>query len=159
MLYHYSDAPLVFDPSRTYKQEGNFFKPRGLWISDESEGSFGWREWCLGEQFGRLTCRSVVTLQRDANVLRVQSVSDLLEFTRTFRLNPPRYRGDDSIDWPRVVRAYAGIIITPYQWSMRNNLMWYYSWDCASGCVWDLKAIESVTQDVGYVPTPLKEED
>ena len=24
------------------------------------------------------------------------------------------------------------------------KLLWYHGWDCASGCIWDLKAIDSI---------------
>lgn len=53
----------------------------------------------------------------------------------------PRY---EYIDWASVCRAYQGIVISPYFWSRRMGPMWYYSWDCASGVIWDADAIESV---------------
>jgi hypothetical protein len=28
---------------------------------------------------------------------------------------------------------------------LRMGLMWYYGWDCASGCIWDTSVIERVT--------------
>ena len=46
------------------------------------------------------------------------------------------------IDWPKVAERYDGIIIAPYQWSRRlDGPMWYYGWDCASGCVWRARAV------------------
>ena len=49
-----------------------------------------------------------------------------------------------EIDWKKVKSKYQGIIIAPYQWSCRLNLdsNWYYGWDCASGCIWDLDCIK-----------------
>ena len=41
-------------------------------------------------------------------------------------------------------RRVDGIIIAPYQWYCRMTVDWYYTWDCASGCIWNLDAIESV---------------
>lgn len=54
-----------------------------------------------------------------------------------------------TIDWFQVVRNFPGIIIAPYLWERRNSnrsnwdSCWYYGWDCASGCIWDLRCIES----------------
>ena len=47
------------------------------------------------------------------------------------------------IDWHAVAQAYAGIEIAPYCWSLRfeYEFLWYYGWDCASGCVWELSAV------------------
>ena len=36
------------------------------------------------------------------------------------------------------------MFITPYQWELRFELDWYYGWDVASGCVWNLSVIESM---------------
>ena len=38
---------------------------------------------------------------------------------------------------------YQGIIIAPYLWTRRHHEStgWYYSWDCASGVIWDARAI------------------
>ena len=51
------------------------------------------------------------------------------------------------IQWDRVAERYQGIVITPYIWSRRlePETHWYYPWDCASGCIWDGEAVESIT--------------
>lgn len=38
--------------------------------------------------------------------------------------------------------------ITPYCWPARMDpdLIWYYGWDCASGCIWDASTIHQVTR-------------
>jgi hypothetical protein len=50
------------------------------------------------------------------------------------------------IDWSKVAAKHQGIIIAPYCYARRltYHTAWYYGWDCASGCIWDLKAIQSV---------------
>jgi hypothetical protein len=53
------------------------------------------------------------------------------------------------IDWQRVAEQHQGIIITPYQWECRYSIDWYYIWDCASGCIWDPDAIESIAPQTG----------
>jgi hypothetical protein len=49
------------------------------------------------------------------------------------------------IDWEMVCGEYDGIIISPFCWERRLEVMWYYTWDCASGCVWNLSAVIGVT--------------
>jgi hypothetical protein len=55
------------------------------------------------------------------------------------------------IAWDRLRERYQGLIVTPYIWERRLTMgngpdaMWYYFWDCASGCIWDPAAIASVT--------------
>lgn len=55
---------------------------------------------------------------------------------RLFRKN-----GEDRefIDWGLFAGAGGGgIEICPYLWDFRmSTSMWYYSWDVASGCIWD----------------------
>lgn len=43
-----------------------------------------------------------------------------------------------GIDWKAVAKEYDGIEIDPYQYERRfsEGFLWYYGWDCASGCVW-----------------------
>ncbi len=50
------------------------------------------------------------------------------------------------IDWIKVAKQYAGLIIAPYQWGYRlePGTHWYYGWDCASGCIWDASVIERI---------------
>jgi hypothetical protein len=39
------------------------------------------------------------------------------------------------------------LLITPYIWSCRLDFNWYYTWDCASGCFWDVSCLHRI-------PTP-----
>lgn len=51
-----------------------------------------------------------------------------------------------SIAWEKVeADGFYGIEINPYLWQRRlDGGMWYYGWDCASGVVWNEKAILDV---------------
>ena len=62
-------------------------------------------------------------------------------------MGEPEYFGKLAIRWQDVALDYQGILIAPYQWSLRldKDFRWYYMWDCASGCIWDLSAIASLT--------------
>lgn len=63
----------------------------------------------------------------------------------THRYGIPGFFGSPMINWPAVAIEYQGVIVAPYSWERRNS--WYYPWDCASGCIWDAAAIESITVD------------
>lgn len=148
-LRHYAGAPVEMDWSMPYVQRGlgAYNKPRGLWVT--IPGDDDWPTWCAAENFGadRLTHVHEVVLVADANVLELTTPDALDEFSRDYGVDVPWGPGyyDLCIDWVRVAREFAGIIIAPYQWGQRMSLNWYYGWDVASGCIWDLTAIESVT--------------
>ena len=70
------------------------------------------------------------------------------------------YQGNESeyhIRWQEVVDRYAGILISPYIYSARYDLRWYYPWDVASGCIWNwrgIKEIKLLAQREGTPPAP-----
>ncbi len=142
-FYHYSSSSFVLDASRRYEQRDHF-KPKGLWLSAESGHEDGWKDWCESESFAleSLAHRTQIFLHPDANVLRIKDASALEEFSRRY------YRHVDhslrEIDWSTVASLYAGIIIAPYIYEKRldHDVFWYYSWDCASACIWDLSVVE-----------------
>lgn len=132
-LFHYSSQPFVLDRTRTYTQR--HFKPCGLWLSVGDD----WKQWCEKEEFhlAGLTHRTPIVLRSDAN-LRV--ISDLFQFDTFTAKYQNQWAPFDPIDWPRVVEDYDGIIIAPYFWDRRMT-HWYYSWDCASACIWNIKCL------------------
>lgn len=141
-LSHYTATPLGLDPERQYVQSAMNVKPVGLWVS--VDGPDDWPAWCRGEEWGvgSLAHRTPITLAADADVLVLRTKADLLAFTL-------KYGGQMSreflwIDWPQVAADHDGLIIAPYIWSLRfdSRTSWYYGWDCASGCIWNLAAIE-----------------
>lgn len=53
-------------------------------------------------------------------------------------------RNQWPVDWARVAKQWDGIIIAPYIYSRRfDGPFWYYGVDCASGCIWNLDAIDT----------------
>lgn len=148
-LTHYSAERV----KRVYSSEQNTgpsFKPHGLWVSVDEDGD-GWADWCRGEDFRLESLRYVhnVNLWRDANILHLRSGIDLDDFTNIYAES---FGGGDAlyaplyICWDRVAEEYDGILISPYQWSRRldDRAPWYYSWDCASGCIWQANAVSSI---------------
>lgn len=143
-LIHYSSQPLELNAC-SYIQT-RIHKPAGLWVSVEGyPDDMNWRDWCLGENFRleNLVYRHEVKLKRkEFDILHLYDAADIEYFTKEYGLE----RGT-QIDWKKLTKFYKGIIIAPYCWACRLNhkTFWYYSFDCASGCIWDLSAIESFT--------------
>lgn len=146
-LMHFSAEPITaLDRTRNYGSGyGSLTKPGGFWVSVEGNGD-GWSDWCRDEQFSldRLTYPHEVTLAASARILRITTPGGIYAFTAKYGTD--RFPMGLEIDWARVAETYQGILITPYQWSCRlgDGSAWYYGWDCASGCIWDLAAIDSI---------------
>ncbi len=152
-LRHYSQDPdFAFDRTLDYSGKlKRWDKPSGFWVSVLGEDD--WKTWCQAEDFrtGSLDNEHTVTLAPEARILLIDTLEGLHRFTRLYDCTPAadtrRYgwRGD-RIAWDHLVNFYDGIIIAPYQWPARlaNETAWYYGWDCASGCIWNLEAIRTV---------------
>jgi len=143
---HYSPTSIhQFRRSRIGQvmSDSPYQKPHGFWITDDSDQC--WKSWCVDEGFHlhRLTYKHEVVLD-ESRVRIIQSEADIVAFTHAYQQLHYRRRGDSPIDWPKVAHEYAGVIITPYQWSVRLEFDWYYGWDCAGGVIWDGTAIKSV---------------
>lgn len=157
-LLHYTEEPLAYDSARTYEQSKprSFGKPVGFWVSVQGEDD--WPSWCIDNEFATYTLKHVseVTLAPDANVLMLDTVDAIVDFHDSLsvedtsgwlphtRLGKEYVWKSRPIDWTPITDLYDGIIIAPYQWSCRMKYDWYYGWDVASGCIWNLRAIGSV---------------
>jgi hypothetical protein len=151
MWLKYSDGPILngeqWDRNQSDSQSSHT-KPRGFWITDDSDSC--WKSWCVGEQWGLggLTHKHRIDLD-ESNVLilrgeyQVRAFSREYGFARHWGGPDDRKWRDWCIDWRKVAARHDGIIIAPYVWSLRleDGFMWYYGWDCASGCIWNARAI------------------
>lgn len=145
-LSHYSrDGALMLNALPRGNRDGRatfYGKPAGLWVS--VDGHDDWPHWCAAEEFSIGAYRYRVTLAPGANILRLTCAADLDEFTAAYGVPDALHTSCLAIDWDRVALPYQGLLIAPYVWQRRFELMWYYGWDCASGVIWDRSAIESV---------------
>lgn len=154
-LTHYAADVMVFDRSRIYRQPELFVygKPEGLWVS--VDGADDWPAWCREESFAvhRLQVAHRVVLEPGANVLHLDDLPGLHAFTARFAEQDdftrrfPRRAKDPAkwpINWARVADVFDGVIVAPYQRRARPRYDWYYGWDCASGCIWNLDAVAGV---------------
>lgn len=154
MWLKYYNGPLSLDkveaPPEQEIYKSSYTKPRGFWITDDTENC--WRSWCVSQKFslGMLTHKHEVTLD-EGNILILRQLYDLDDFSEQWGIakwwgpdgEPRKYR-DWVIDWDKVVARYDGLIITPYIWERRMEHNWYYGWDCASGCIWKPSAIKTI---------------
>lgn len=135
-LYHYSEQPLkeVQKPENKYK----YFKPNGLWVSDDDD--YSWKEWCKDNDFRveKLKYKTEIILKPCANILIIDTLDKLDAFHNEYDGDNDRF----GLAWPLVAERYDGIIISPYRHERRLQYLWYYGWDCASGCIWNPDVIE-----------------
>lgn len=154
------------------KNDISFFKPRGLWITPEYAAQ-NWFDWCMGEDFRKAELNFIhdVKIKPNANLLRLENVPDLDQFTKQYgySLMAEHYTTEltkhsdymrsrrDAIRWDTVAEKYDGILIPNYIWERRlyHGTEWYYAWDCACGCIWNSSAVESIKarslESAGYV--------
>lgn len=156
---HYTSEPRILDdrvyvqqPQLTYPLDGGFEKtlspygkPNGLWIS--ADGEDDWLSWCQSENFAleRLAHRHIIKILPQANILTLSQPCDLDNFEKKYGIPCEHGFLGYSIDWNLVASEYDGIVIAPYQWECRMKKNWYYTWDCASGCVWNTQIIRVET--------------
>jgi hypothetical protein len=142
-LIHFADPDVDLAP-RSVEQNDRPYKPHGLWVSDEGPSSvMSWSEWCLSEDYGDISNKTPWLISVDLDrITHLTTVDEVRAFTAKFTTD----HFGMGIDWPAVAADHAGILITPYQWSLRFDIDhgWYYGWDCASGCIWDTSAILGV---------------
>lgn len=151
-LLHYSNKPLksIYSVDQGYEKSymtSCGFKPSGLWVT--TEGKDNWEAWCRAEKFDLpgLTCVQEIVLAKTAEILWIKTSQQLLSFHKKYSY-VNRY-GDKVIDWVKVAKKYDGVVIAPYQWEHRLDgpcKKWYYTWDCASGCIWDANAVENIIE-------------
>jgi len=139
---------MSYDPNRTYLQReypGTFTKPVGFWVSVKGEGD--WIDYLdTVDYHDDVHYEHSVSLTKDADILYLNDYQDMVAFQEIFGVVKDTHYGyqDLRIDWLLVTQHYAGIIIPTFDGQARRDLDWYFNWDCASGCIWDLSAISSV---------------
>lgn len=141
-LSHFSNDPIE---DLQYKHQiPSTMKPVGFWIS--VDGPDDWPSWCAAEQFRECDkqLRYDVRLKEKNGVLVIEDGRGMVAFND--RYGQTEREVLHSIDWQAVAKEYDGLIIAPYQWEYRlaNGFLWYYGWDCASGCIWNPEAIASI---------------
>lgn len=138
-LTHHHHAGWRFIRTQEYTQGAH--KPNGLWLSVDDD----WRRWCEIENYGIGDHETEFRIAAPEKVLTITNADELRAFTAEWMASDPieQYRWE----WQNLVDAgWSGIMIAPYIWECRllDGTAWYYSWDVASACIWDLSILEEV---------------
>tara|TARA_Y100000389_G_C17408616_1_gene489536 strand:- start:649 stop:1170 length:522 start_codon:yes stop_codon:yes gene_type:complete len=137
--------------NRDYKQR-ICLKPSGLWYSCYDS----WYNW-MSEEIPDMLFKYIHKLNIKNNVLTdirnknknkllvIKTLKDFDLFTKNYKVKT--YYKDKGIikefifiDWIKVSNDFGGIEICPYL-NKRRNILWYYGFDVASGCIWNLQSI------------------
>jgi hypothetical protein len=129
-----------------------FSKPTGTWYARGEE----WMRFLLGEWQSALTKYShAFMIDIDyTSMLRINTEKKMDEFEKRW-VNQIEGSYLYGIDWTEVAKQYKGIEIIPYFWNYRHQSKgnWYYTWDIASGCIWDASAIKGF-KEIPSASTP-----
>jgi len=157
---HHTPAKRIVK-TRSYPQKLDY-KPEGLWYGID----LAWREWCSGEmpKWNRRNKNhfSIEFKPRQINkILFLDSIEKIEAFIdkyggypswMTDSFSKSRYATElfrtkhVYIHWEKVAADYGGIEISPYQHTLRHRYLFYYGWDIASGCIWNLSLIKKITK-------------
>jgi len=119
---------------QSVKDQNINFKPCGLWYSVGTS----WLDWCEVENFGFGSHLYEVSMDR-SGMLIIDTDEKFVAFNDEYKVGGKYCQ----VDWLRVSESYTGIEISPYNWDRRSrwDSYWYYSWDVASGCIWDVSGV------------------
>ena len=136
MRIHMSKNPFELE-QRTFNQKVTM-KPFGFWYGFGSE----WIDWTRSEM-PEWVGKYIYSVDiGNTNVLQIKTHMELMMFNREYQSNLSDTGHRRLIDWKKVADKYDGIEINPYQFEARYQYLWYYGWDIASGCVWNLKNVK-----------------
>lgn len=147
MRIHTSKKPISKLEQKNYVQNPGK-KPDGFWYGFGDE----WIDWTetagperKGEYIYKLDISEQLKLSNDSKILQIKDYPEILEFTQEYGSSIQIIPGIIfSVDWPRIGLKYDGIEINPYidQARIDDKTIWYYTWDVASGCIWNLDKVK-----------------
>jgi len=140
MRIHLSKNPIYKLEKRHYTQRPGD-KPDGFWYGFGDEW-IDFTETAAPERKGKYVYEVDIN---GSNVLQIKDYSKIAKFTKEHEYARQIIPGKIfSIDWSRIEFKYDGIEINPYidQARMDDEFLWYYSWDVASGCIWNLEKVD-----------------
>ena len=133
---HMSKKPFELE-QRVYSQRIGM-KPHGFWYGFGNE----WIDWTRYEM-PNWVGKYIYKVDIDkSNILEIKTRMDLMVFTRQHQSLKNVTGEGDAIDWDVISKKYEGIEINPYQQEARTQYIWYYGWDVASGCIWNLNKVK-----------------
>lgn len=146
---NFLNSPTIFTEFRSVKQENNglfYSKPEGIWYSVGND----WFNHLL--KIGCIKIEQFIyKIEINySNIYTIKTEEEIDSFTELYGRSVFGNNKDDTIDWELLSKGYTGVEICPYIYSRRKSYRWYYTWDCASGCIWDKSAIFDVKLVVDF---------
>jgi hypothetical protein len=163
---NYNDYIHIYDEPIILWTEGRPFgspisqqvrdKPSGLWISypniDDSWTGFCLRVRELNERIDPKFNTIYRVSIKEEQILFIDTIKQLEEFHNKYTVMVSTFLLNHKVRWKLLVHQWSGIFIQymyPFLESCKNPvhqaiLSWYGSWDCASGCIWNGRAIHNV---------------
>ena len=116
-------------------------KPVGLWYSIGTD----WVDW-VRDNMPHWEGENLYIIDINPNnILHLNTEEKVIEFSNLYSVKNGRESGRGfDIDWVKVAQKYSGIEISPYQYGLRFEYLWYYTWDIASGCLWNNNAVNNI---------------
>ena len=115
-------------------------KPKGLWYGINDS----WIDWCASKEMDWVYDHIHEVILDESKILKITNLDEFDDFEKEYGDVNPILAGMKTIRFDKVAEKYSGIEITPYLYERRLSSMWYYGWDCASGCVWAQDAIKEI---------------
>jgi len=140
MRIHMSKDPIHKLEKRYYNQMSGD-KPDGFWYGFGDKW-IDYTEMAGHERKGNYLYEVDIV---GSNILQIKDYSEIAKFTNEYGSSKQIIPGKIfSIDWSRIEFKYDGIEINPYLYQVRfdDKFLWYYGWDVASGCVWNLENVK-----------------
>ncbi len=162
---HISKDPIEKFISKRQRIE---MKPTGIWYGFNDS----WFDWMMEAGCNWFQPYIYEVVVDEERVLRISNLDEFDEFEDEYGSLPAymlraKNAGLDfmlpampdmmrrlslHIDWPKLSKQYSALEITPYQWKRRLESIWYYGWDCASGCIWNRKGLKELRLFAQYDP-------
>lgn len=139
-LIHYGKSELSAAAFNPIFNGDPFVKPRsgGLWASPV-DSSFGWKDWCEGEEFRLGHLNKSVSFEITGNIYTIDSLDDLLKIP--YKREPLIFKSDLFYpDFEKMAENYDAIYLTERgQARTRMTSPNLYGWDCECVLVlnWD----------------------
>ena len=135
-----SEPWTTFKPTLQVKPDYAGQKPKGLWYGCGDS----WIEWVKQEMPKNLEkANYLYEVKLGEEIIQISSDDEFDNFQSEFGF--PLGKRGPAINWKEIQeQEYNGIEICPHNWERREELDWYYPWDVASGCIWNLSGVSDI---------------
>ena len=135
-----SEPWTTFKPALQVKPEYAGQKPKGLWYGCGDS----WIEWIKLNLPGYLEkANYLYEVKLGEEIIQISNDDEFDNFQSEFGFSS--LDEQVAINWKEIQeQEYNGIEICPYNWERRMSTNWYYPWDVASGCIWNLSGVSDI---------------